>query len=239
MSPETREFLELVRGAEDPAPGDERRVFEAVRTAIVSEPPLVTSGGALKATAGSALSKGSGLKLLGALVAISTSAILVAVIATSSDARDPLPAPLRVATRDPRSLPLGVSEPPTAASAPLPDASGRTIVDPRDSANAAPVPARAPRPTSLRKELALLADVQTALEQGDGATALRRLDAHVTVDRQFIAERQAARILALCALGRVQDAREAAAVFLHQNPGSVQRTAVERSCAGAKSTEAR
>jgi hypothetical protein len=239
MSPETREFLERVRGAEEPAPGDERRVFEAVRTAIASAPPLVTNGAAAKTTAGFALSKGSGLKLLGALVAVSTSATLVAVMATSSGARDRLPAPLRVAARDPQSLPLRVTETPPAPSAPLPNASGRTMLAPQESANTARVSARPQRSASLRKELALLADVQAALEQGDGATALRRLDAHVTVDRQFVAERQAARILALCALGRVQDAREAAAVFLHQNPGSVQRTAVERSCAGAKSTEAR
>jgi RNA polymerase sigma-70 factor (ECF subfamily) len=239
MSPETRAFLELVREAEGPAPGDERRVFDAVRTAIVSEPPVAAKAGAAKSTTGFVLSKASGLKLLGALVAVSTSATLVAVMASSGGVGDPLPAPLRVAAQDPLSLPLHIPETPTAPSAPLPNAAGRTIVDRQDSANSAPAPARAARSTSLRKELALLADVQAALEHGDGSTALRRLDAHVTVDRQFIAERQAARILALCAVGRLKDARDAAAAFLHANPGSVQRTAVERSCAVAKSTDLR
>lgn len=239
MSPETRVFLELVRGAEEPTPGDERRVFEAVRTAIVSEPQVVTNAGAAKTTTGSVVSKGSGLKLLGTLVALSTGVTLIALVASSGGPGDPLPAPLRVADRVPLSLPLRAAESVLAPSAPLPSVSGSTVADPQDSANVAPVRARAHSSVSLQKELALLADVQAALERGDGTTALRRLDAHVTVDRQFTAERRAARILALCALGRGKDAREASAIFLQENPGSVQHTAVERSCAGMKSTDGR
>ena len=86
----------------------------------------------------------------------------------------------------------------------------------------------------MREEIALLADVQAALERGDGAKALTRLDGHVTTDRQLLAERSAARILALCLLGRDTEARRAALVFMHAHPASVQRTAVERSCAGTK-----
>jgi hypothetical protein len=239
MSPETRAFIEQVRGAEEPTPGDERRILDAVRTAVVGAPPLAASGGAAKTTTGFVLSKGSAIKLLGALVAVSASVSLVALMASSNGAGDPLPAPLRGAARDPLSLPLRVAGSAEAPSAPLPSASGRAVADPLDSTNAAPVHAKTSRPVSLRRELALLADVQAALERGDGATALRRLDAHVTVDRQFIAERRAARVLALCALGRVQDARDGAAVFLRENPGSVQRTTVERSCAGTKSTDVR
>jgi hypothetical protein len=92
---------------------------------------------------------------------------------------------------------------------------------------------------SVREELALLAEVQAALRRGDGASALRRLDAHVTTDRQLAAERSAARVLALCALGRVQEARRAAAVFVREHPGSVQRDAVERACAGTESPDGR
>jgi hypothetical protein len=239
MSPETRAFIEQVRAAEEPTPGDERRVFEAVRSAVVGTPSLLASGGAAKATTKFVLSKGSGLKLLGALVAVSASVTLVAVMAPSDGPGEPLPAPARVAARDALPAPLRVAESATVPPATLPSASGGPVAEPEDPANGAPLDAKAPRSLSLRKELALLADVQAALERGDGATALRRLDAHVTVDRQFIAERRAARILALCALGRVQEARDSAAIFLRKNPGSVQRAAVEHSCAVSKSTDVR
>jgi RNA polymerase sigma-70 factor (ECF subfamily) len=84
----------------------------------------------------------------------------------------------------------------------------------------------------------LLAQVQAALDRGDGATALRRLDERASVDRRLLAERRAARILALCQLGRTQEAEQSALAFVREHPSSVQRTAVERSCAG-KATEPR
>ena len=95
------------------------------------------------------------------------------------------------------------------------------------------------RPDTLRGEIELLEDVRSALERGDGGRALQRLDAHVTGDRQLLAERRAARILALCQLGRIDEARRDAASLLRDEPASLQRAAVERSCAGAKTTDER
>ncbi len=88
--------------------------------------------------------------------------------------------------------------------------------------------------TTLREEIAHLRRVQAALRQGDGVRALQLLDAHSTGDRQFAAERSAARILALCASGRVAEARRAAQVFVRRFPNSVQRSAIARSCANSK-----
>jgi hypothetical protein len=88
--------------------------------------------------------------------------------------------------------------------------------------------------SSLRPEIALLERVQAALRDGDGATALRELDAHRTADRMFLAERQAARILALCMLERVAEARSAAQRFAAQHPESPQRAAIEGSCANPR-----
>jgi hypothetical protein len=84
---------------------------------------------------------------------------------------------------------------------------------------------------SLEAELALLREVQAALRRGAGNEALRKLDTHRTRDRQLLAERSAARILALCAVGRVEEARRAAQVFLKQHPRSLQRAAIVESCA--------
>ena len=84
---------------------------------------------------------------------------------------------------------------------------------------------------SLRAELELLAEVRAALDRGDGAAALRALDAHQTRDRVLLAERRAARILALCSLGRVEEARRARLEFEAAHPRSVQLDVIARSCA--------
>jgi hypothetical protein len=101
----------------------------------------------------------------------------------------------------------------------------------RSSAPAARSEAAARPAPSLASELELLRRVQAALRRGDGETALRELDAHVTNDRELLPERRAARILAVCRLGRVDAARLARAEFLSEHPDSIQREAVERACA--------
>ncbi|MEO8179134.1 MAG: hypothetical protein ABI895_09900, partial [Deltaproteobacteria bacterium] len=120
-----------------------------------------------------------------------------------------------------------------AASAP---AALRALELPAHSVTAASAPvARRNLPErpalSLRSELELLRRVQASLQQGDGATALRELDAHVTSDRTLLPERRAARILALCRLGRVHAAQLAQAEFAREHPDSIQRQAVQSACA--------
>src|SRR5262249_38059686 len=46
MSPETRAFLESVRGEEDPAPGDESRIFARVEAALAAGAVVAASAGA-------------------------------------------------------------------------------------------------------------------------------------------------------------------------------------------------
>jgi hypothetical protein len=121
-----------------------------------------------------------------------------------------------------------------AAAAPAPSATAPDTAPAARETRAAPARASAApgRPPSLRAELALLSQVQAALQRGEGGEALRLLDEHRTSDRQLHAERAAARVLALCAAGKTEEARSAAAAFTRQHPGSVQASAVARSCAG-------
>jgi hypothetical protein len=101
-----------------------------------------------------------------------------------------------------------------------------------------PKPRAAPRarvraaaaPASLRDELELLAQVQAALRRGDAATALRQLDEHRTLDVQLRSEREAARALALCSLGRATEGRRVRAELLQREPSSPHRSALERAC---------
>jgi hypothetical protein len=90
-------------------------------------------------------------------------------------------------------------------------------------------------PASLEGELALLRGAQRSLKGGDGAEALAQLDALAQryptgVLRE---ERLAARVLALCAAGRVEEAREAGRRFVAELPASVQAPRVRASCAFA------
>jgi hypothetical protein len=241
MSPETRDFLATVRGAEDPSSGDERRVLAAFQETIAAS---LTGGatGSAAATKGILSGAGSGLKVVvGALLAVSVGAALVAAAVSSG------PAEPKVAHAPSRAPALDA---PVHSSAPaVPSTTAANNASPGSRAAHPPNAPKISRPAtpsstaspsaSLREELALLAGVQAALGRGDGVDALRRLDGHATTDRQFVAERRAARVAALCLLGRVPEARDLAAVFLRENARSVQRTAVERSCAATKTNPPR
>ena len=105
----------------------------------------------------------------------------------------------------------------------------------------APARSEAPYPPlgtiSLGEETASLGEAQRALKQGDGARAVALLDElaarHPTgVLRE---ERLAARVFALCAADRVEEAREAGKRFLEELPASVQAERVRASCAFASS----
>jgi hypothetical protein len=228
VNPESRELLDLVRDAEDPRPEDERRVLAAVRVAV--------AGGA---AAGAGLSVAKLAKLLGAWSAPTAKGVVIVglLVAAGGVAAWPEgegapvapapPASPRVAP--PTSEPVVTSAP---IEVPIPEASAAVAGKPAPAAIVrAGSPAAAPLPApSLRDELALLAEVQATLKRGDGEAALRRLDEHVTTDEQLLAERDAARILALCAAGRATEAREAAGAFVLRHPASPQRAAVAGAC---------
>lgn len=251
MTPETRDFLARVRSAEDPTAVDEARVLAALDAALAAGGAGAAVAG-VTATKSTASAVSTALKLVGALSSISVVSALVVAAVSSSPVKPVEAPPHRPAVSVPllhssapaaqtASSPPSASAPPSAASASsrpsAASASARPSVAPASRPRAAS--AVVPSSPSLRDELALLAGVQAALERGDGAEALRRLDLHSTSDRQLVAERRAARITALCQLGRVPEAEQLAAVFFRENAQSVQRTAVERSCAGTKTNPER
>jgi hypothetical protein len=100
--------------------------------------------------------------------------------------------------------------------------------------SAPPSAAKSP-PTStitLTREARALAEVQRELREGRSTAALAMLAAQ---NREFAGgalgqEREAARIMALCAAGRVAEGRPAAERFLTANPGSPLATHLRSSC---------
>jgi len=106
---------------------------------------------------------------------------------------------------------------------------------PADGSRAATsMPAPSAAGLALSVEARALAKVQSALKEGLNAEALRLVEeqrqqfAHGELQQ----ERDAARIVALCAVGRVADARSAARDFLSNSPRSPFAARIRASCAG-------
>ncbi len=239
MRPDTEAFLSLVRDAEDPTLADAERVERALRAAVAA--------GAMPSAPGKLGVLGSKLNVLavcaaaaagtadtpveqaGASRSVERSAVVVAA---------PLPPPSElapgVASREegaPASEPdqtaglRAKQAPPAAANAELRRARRRPPAAPRVTA------ANEPDPSGLAAELELLQRVQAALRRGDAASALEHLDAHHTLDRRLLAEREAARVIALCLLQRTAEARSAARDFSARHPDSMHRQAIASACA--------
>jgi hypothetical protein len=252
MRRETEAFLDLVRDAEDPTGADEARVQRSLRAAIAagvgpSVDPSAEINGSLEGTSfGDALAQlglsGAKLNLL-AVCAAATLAAGDTALPRGVDALGGLRTALPVGAAAP--LDRGAVEAPADAARPVAPAFNPEPEAPTSTSStrapSRPVPVRAkPRAraaaapaaaSSLRGELELLQRVQAALKRGEASSALQALDAHQTTDSTLLAERQAARILALCQLGRIEEARRAAAAFVKQHPDSLQRAAVDGSCA--------
>ena len=92
-----------------------------------------------------------------------------------------------------------------------------------------------PKASTLVEETDLLRKAQTALAAGDAAAALTRIDALGArhPDGQLREERLAARVAALCAMGREGEARREADRFLAEAPQSIHAARVRASCAFA------
>jgi len=105
---------------------------------------------------------------------------------------------------------------------------------PAPSPSIAPAPATpaAADPDTLAAETHRLREARAALKGGDASRALSLLDEQSAAGPQLREERAAARVLALCDLGRVDDARAAAARFLAESPRSPMADRVRASCGG-------
>jgi RNA polymerase sigma-70 factor (ECF subfamily) len=101
------------------------------------------------------------------------------------------------------------------------------------AAFAPPPPAAPPIVTSLGPETALLESARTALGRGDASGAIALLERH---EREFpagalVEERLAAKVLALCSLGRREEAARTASRLLRLSPTSPLRARILDSCA--------
>jgi hypothetical protein len=130
----------------------------------------------------------------------------------------------------------GATDSPVESVQPAPTGAAGPIPIRKHGKHAAPA-ARAEAPRSaadlVAEEASLLRAANGALARGDSSAALARLDEHAArfPHGALSAERQAARVFALCAAGRTAEARGAARAFLAAHPRSPLAAQVRRSCA--------
>jgi RNA polymerase sigma-70 factor (ECF subfamily) len=96
-----------------------------------------------------------------------------------------------------------------------------------------PPGAASPGPWTLGAEAGLLARADAALKGGDAPRALELLDEYASSfpSGVLVEERDAERVVVLCALGRRDEARTAADAFLRDHPRSPLAARVRGSCA--------
>lgn len=213
LSPETRALLASLSSSHDPPPEMASRVRQRVELRVAASPSLAHSPAWM---AWAAL--GVTLLALG----------WWATRAPSPIAPSPRPRPVPVVV-----APLAPTAPPViAAPAPSPP-----VIEAPAPPPTAPV-AVAPREErdDLPAELRWIERAQTALAANDPAAAQAALRGHARAfPRGHLSEeREALAVQVLCASGRADEARRAAAVFVARHPTSPQAARVRRTCVDAR-----
>lgn len=234
LGPEAREILRRGRDVDDPTPADRARLRRAILAGIAAG--TAAAAGEQAAEAAAAAKTGTALTLGGA--AWKGFVVLIVAGAVGAGLATP-PAPktlMPVAT----SFSVGEKEPAPRAIAsetpePSPSASSKTDAPRRALPKTTTAPSAAPNPEpddTLLAETRRLREAHGALQGGDAERALALLDAQ-TADaegQKLREERAAARVLALCKLGRVAEANEEASRFLQASPRSPLADRVRKAC---------
>jgi hypothetical protein len=168
-------------------------------------------------------------------IAARTSLAATATAGTATERRAAPPAPPARPSSSERSSAVTSTPPPVAATGIV--VHGGPLETPRSDAIAArPAPSSAA--DTLGAETRALADAMALLRDGRADRALQALAAQEVQYGGGVLgeERAAARIEALCTLGRSGEAGEAASLFLQQHPTSLQAARVRASCGTPSST---
>jgi len=257
LSPRARQLLERCRLAEIPEAPARERVWGRVAGTVAVTTAATGSAGAAVGGAGAAVSgagaaasgaplAGAGLTTavgvakwvgIGMLAGTVTTATVSTMVGPSESERPsaaaaPWTAPSGTPASPPAAAPLPrlPATPPAPSSEPVPQETSSSLP------SVTPVP-DAPRSatSSLAAEARRLEAAQTALNEGNATAALVELDYYERDHARGVLSEEAAatRVLALCAAGRVAEARRAAGQFVARFPGSPLLARVRGSCATA------
>lgn len=235
LDPEAKQLIELARGGEGPGPLARSRLRGAL-LARIGAGVAISSVTSRPAAARGAASYGT--SPLAIIAKIGAAAVLAGgiggvVLARSHTTATPTqdPAPMR------STAPVQASEPAHRnADAPAPRQAPTPSAVPPTSAVRARQTAG---PPTLEAETRGLRSTLADLRDGRADRALASLDAQIArFPKGVLAEeRSEARIMALCAVDRTDEAREAAARFLAEYPRSMLAGRVRASCAGVSPSQ--
>lgn len=252
LGPEARAFLEAGRDGDAPTGADRARVKKALLISLAAGGALgaapTSAQGALAVagakTAGSSLLLAA--KVLGAVVILGAAGVGLARLGAPSAPASPAAPPARTeaaAIAPPPAIeapaPVEQAAPPAIeapAAPPLVAApvviAPTAVIAPRPSSRPVVAPTAAPEGDTLEAETRRLREAHGALQGGDPGKALALLDEQSAAYEkgELREERAAARILSLCKLGRVDEARAAAARFLQESPRSPLADRVRAGC---------
>ena len=227
QKPDMDRVLDLYREASTPSGASKERVWDALEADLAVPPPGGEGGGGA-APAGASGTGAGKLVLLGGVV------VLAGAFMLWRGAQD-VPEPESAAVTESEPAAESVTETVTVTapeSVTAPASETETAVP--TTIEAAKTEAPAPRPArgTLAEEMKLMTAAQRAARAGDPARALASLRKHrARFPRGVMAEeREAERVLALCALGRDRQARAARARFLERFAGSPLAPRVRRAC---------
>ena len=203
LSPKLGEFVVACKSISQPTEADLERVRAALQlhlgdVAIASQTPVTSNTARLLFGKVSAISF-AGLMVLGGLWFFTARAHRAASSESNAAPSATVTIKADTALAPNATLPSATSStPPEAAEV------GAVPKPPLGNVEARPRPAR----DQLEEEIALLSRAETALHSGNAAVALAVLSEHERKFRhgQLVEERIAARIRALCALGRKTEA---------------------------------
>lgn len=242
MQPDRLEELLRAERQSGPDPGAEDRIWAAVEHRLLHGPPppagaevaaAATGGTALKLLAGLALvvtavgvlaARGPGEPAPPAPVVERVAAAAIEHVPTDSRVAAPVGLEVETVVAAPEEAPAPEEEP--VAAKPKPRARPRALApaDPPGEAD------------DFAAELQLIAEIRGALKRGDSARALERVGEHARrfgARGQLVQERLAYHVDALCAAGRVDEARRVAGDLLSRWPDSTHAPRVKKGCAGA------
>jgi hypothetical protein len=236
LTPGARAIVDAARGDDEPGAGDRERVRAKVLAALAAG-GAAGAGAAGKASAATSATAGGALATKLAVIAVAVAGLATGAylaMRSPSTTTTPPPSQSEVSALPPEPQPEPEVVPEVTADASI-EMAPEDVPDPAPKPRAkrkVEAPALSPA-DSLREERALIARASDALRDGDGAAALAAVKEHQRrfPDGLLIEERSAARVQALCALGRTADGTSAREAFLARWPRSVHAAKVRAACA--------
>jgi hypothetical protein len=250
LGPDAREIMDAGRAGDEPTAEDRTRVRASILRAIAAGGVIGVASTAAETSAAAGLKMGAvatwklvaGLLLAGAVAGTGAG---LAVSRSHEEAPPRSPAAVAAVTALPALPPAGPT--PEAAASGTPAVSPPVAAPPRTApqpgpiaaspragatplASAAPAAPQAKPEDTLAEENQGLRDAHAAMQGGDPARALALLDEQQAKGSALREEREAARVLALCQLGRVDEGRAAAARFQKESPRSPLADRVRGAC---------